>query len=47
VVISGANKTGISFAILAGQLSIAPSSFSFGTINLGASSALQTGSLKD
>ena len=44
VVISGLNKIGVNFAVV-GQLSVTPSSFSFGTVNLGTTSALQTGTL--
>jgi hypothetical protein len=45
VTISGANKTGVNFTLMAGQLSATTPSFNFGTVNLGASSSLQTGNL--
>lgn len=45
VSMSGANKTAVNFSLQAGQLSATPSSFSFGTVNLGITSPLQTGTL--
>ncbi|MBV9146090.1 MAG: choice-of-anchor D domain-containing protein, partial [Acidobacteria bacterium] len=46
VTISGSNKTGVDFVLAAGRLSITPSSFSFGVVNMGSTSAPQTGTLQ-